>query len=147
MQGKQQKAGKTLAYGGNGYAVRNGAMTDQKNQGSWWFLRTPGSKNDRVMRVKADGSIDEAGIHVSSAGGTVRPALWIRNSPGRYASQQPNRITYNQYYTDETTGERKYSISIMETYDNSGRLTYSQDHVHQEFVQRTYDDYRRPCSG
>lgn len=45
--------------------------------GSWWWLRSPGSRSDRAADVRADGVVSTVGLSVDIDHG-VRPALWIR---------------------------------------------------------------------
>ena len=44
---------------------------------SWWWLRSPGDKQENAARVDYAGSIDYSSISVSDNVGCVRPALWI----------------------------------------------------------------------
>lgn len=44
---------------------------------SWWWLRSPGDKQENAARVDYAGSIDYSSLSVSGNVGCVRPALWI----------------------------------------------------------------------
>jgi hypothetical protein len=43
---------------------------------SWW-LRTPGMKSDRALKVSIDGRVSEVGQIVDNGDGGIRPAMWI----------------------------------------------------------------------
>ena len=43
----------------------------------WWWLRSPGNNDRTAAYVRYDGSVDGSGSLVYSAGGAVRPAMWI----------------------------------------------------------------------
>lgn len=44
---------------------------------SWWWLRSPGDKQENAAHVDYAGSIDYSSLSVSGNVGCVRPALWI----------------------------------------------------------------------
>lgn len=46
-------------------------------QGDWWWLRTPGSNLFSAVAVYDDGSLYEFGIHVHYEKGGVRPVIWV----------------------------------------------------------------------
>ena len=68
------------------YAVANGAYESDSGN-CWWWLRSPGSYQNRAARVRSGGSVDYYGTGVGSVtflgffvgngSGAVRPALWI----------------------------------------------------------------------
>ena len=49
---------------------------EQRSNGDWWWLRSPGSNLLSAMAVYADGSVYVPGIHIVSDRCGVRPALW-----------------------------------------------------------------------
>ena len=64
------------------YAEAQGAWTsDSYSAGGkalrWWWLRSPGSHQDRAAGVYGGGAVDESGIIVNYDNDAVRPALWI----------------------------------------------------------------------
>jgi len=58
------------------YAVANGAW-ESGGSNCWWWLRSPGRDQSRVVGVGSSGGVDEAGDDVNFAYIAVRPALWI----------------------------------------------------------------------
>jgi len=44
---------------------------------SWWWLRSPGYSSLDAAAVLDDGGVYMGGYRVGSAGGGVRPALWL----------------------------------------------------------------------
>lgn len=50
---------------------------EQRNLGSWWWIRTPGSSLLSTSIVYSDGSYYRGGVNVNSNTGGVRPAMWI----------------------------------------------------------------------
>lgn len=56
------------------YAVANGAW-DRGN--CWWWLRSPGYRQNSAAGVDGDGGVVELGHIVNRAFDAVRPALWI----------------------------------------------------------------------
>lgn len=72
--------------GATDYAIANGiGMTG--SGGSYWWLRSPGSVNDRAASVSYDGYVEESGERVNGTDYTfngyidvnygVRPAIWV----------------------------------------------------------------------
>ena len=66
------------------YAVAHGAYVDKTNGNAWWWLRTPGDRNNSqykgvdVCGVRADGRISGYGSRdVNRPSGSVRPVIWI----------------------------------------------------------------------
>ncbi len=64
------------------YAIEQGAYTsDIYTSGGkatcWWWLRSPGSSQDRASFVGSDGSVSYGGRLVDTSDDCVRPALWI----------------------------------------------------------------------
>lgn len=65
------------------YAKAQGAMTiDTYKTPSgaatcWWWLRSPGARQDIAATVYLGGSVDYSGSYVSNVHDCVRPALWI----------------------------------------------------------------------
>ncbi len=59
------------------YAQAQGAFVRASNNGSWWWLRTPGSSLDTAASIDSNGSSDTDGGDVASTKGTVRPVIWI----------------------------------------------------------------------
>ena len=63
------------------YAIRNGAPTSNDYQtadgeaAGWWWLRSPGSRQNYTAYVFANGSL--YGDGVNSHIGSVRPAIWL----------------------------------------------------------------------
>lgn len=58
------------------YAVRRGAQTGDETAGRWW-LRTPGTRENTVQVVRANGSLAENSYTVMSNDCGVRPAMWV----------------------------------------------------------------------
>ena len=58
------------------YAKKQGAFTGNNGNG-WWFLRTPGSSNNRVEYVNTGGIVDFKGTSVEKNNTCMRPAMWI----------------------------------------------------------------------
>lgn len=58
------------------YAVRRGAQTGDETAGRWW-LRTPGTRENTVQVVRANGSLAENSYTVMSNDCGVRPAIWV----------------------------------------------------------------------
>ncbi len=58
------------------YAVRRGAQTGDESAGRWW-LRTPGTRENTVQVVRANGSLAENSYTVMSNDCGVRPAMWV----------------------------------------------------------------------
>ena len=46
-------------------------------EGSWWWLRSPGSRSYSAAYVGSDGSVNYGGDFVDNTRGAVRPALWV----------------------------------------------------------------------
>lgn len=61
------------------YAVRRGAQTGDESAGRWW-LRTPGTRENTVQVVRANGSLAENSYTVMSNDCGVRPAMWVDES-------------------------------------------------------------------
>jgi len=65
----------------DGYEWRYGAderlVVNFNNDGSWWWLRSPGLFHYRAVFVVSDGIVDLDGNYVGNASGGVRPALWL----------------------------------------------------------------------
>lgn len=61
-------------------AKANGAWLGSDNGASWWWLRSPGSGNDRAAGVKSVGSVRYDGDSVTAADSAVRPAVVARIS-------------------------------------------------------------------
>ena len=61
------------------FALGEGIQHNKDNKCSWWWLRTNGSKNDRMVVVFSSGGIsaDNQTKHVTDTVGGVRPAIWI----------------------------------------------------------------------
>jgi hypothetical protein len=76
-------------YGKGGYALNDGKgyliydfYSDARvakigNSACWWWLRSPGDIGHDAAGVDVLGDLDIVGNIVSSAGGGVRPALWL----------------------------------------------------------------------
>jgi len=47
------------------------------NDGSWWWLRSPGNDQGSAANVHDDGNVNLHGNHVNTETGGVRPALWL----------------------------------------------------------------------
>lgn len=68
------------------YAKKNGAYTSSSNTtqdgeaSGWWWLRSPGSRQNYAASVYSVGSLDFR--RVSSAHASVRPALWVNLESG-----------------------------------------------------------------
>lgn len=58
-------------------AKNHGAWTGKYNF-TWWWLRTPGSANNRAARVRYEGKVGNSGNPVVYEDGAVRPAMWIK---------------------------------------------------------------------
>ena len=59
------------------YAEYMGVFPDAYFKGCYWWLRTPGSKNDRAVDIDCTGAVDSNGYGVSNSDNGVRPAIWI----------------------------------------------------------------------
>lgn len=59
------------------YSISRGAYVNPDTDGSWWWLRTPGSSSSDAASINSDGSIDCGDGTVNSAKGVVRPVMWI----------------------------------------------------------------------
>ena len=57
------------------YAVARGAI-NFSNDNCWWYLRTPGDSQNRVLQVYEGGEVYSVGNPVCDKD-SVRPALWI----------------------------------------------------------------------
>lgn len=60
------------------FAKADGAAISSNLGTSWWWLRTPGGKNDAASYIYDDGIISMIGIYVTREKGVVRPALWLK---------------------------------------------------------------------
>ena len=62
----------------DGWTVSNAHDKDReiRNNYSWWWLRSPGLRNDHAASVCGNGAIDVGGGDANNVGG-VRPALWL----------------------------------------------------------------------
>ena len=71
-RGKNGKGGYYLSNGHDGKrkATHNGSA-------HWWWLRSPGIIGRTAAYVSYVGGVSVTGNFVSSAGGGVRPALWL----------------------------------------------------------------------
>lgn len=107
------------------YAVRQGAYVNRQTGGSWWLLRTPGTVSGNVMSINSDGTIDRDGGRVTSAKGTVRPAIWVRvTAMGDNAV--PARIHYKSSSYEAGSEEPVFTESRLSTYNEAGILIYDQ---------------------
>ena len=59
------------------YTVSKGAYVGY-NDTCWWWLRSPGEKQDSAAVVQTGGYFDEDGENVDDSTITVRPAMWLR---------------------------------------------------------------------
>lgn len=59
------------------FAVANGAYVNSNNGNCWWWLRSPGYRQNRAAPVNYDGYVVEFGSYVYHDNSAVRPALWI----------------------------------------------------------------------
>ncbi len=64
------------------YAVKKGAYEDGNGltdgRGScWWWLRSPGLRQNLALHVNTDGGINSGGCSVRMSNRAVRPALWV----------------------------------------------------------------------
>lgn len=59
------------------YAKAQGAYTSTGNGNCWWWLRSPGIRQDDAAAVTYDGSVSYSGLYVNYVSDAVRPALWI----------------------------------------------------------------------
>lgn len=55
----------------------NGEHVDKKNDVSWWWLRSPGQRNEYAAYVGSNGAIVKGGSYIDNVRGTIRPALWV----------------------------------------------------------------------
>ena len=58
------------------YAVANGVWENDSGN-CWWWLRSPGDRQNRAAGVDYVGYVFEYGFSVRYALDAVRPALWI----------------------------------------------------------------------
>ena len=58
------------------YAKANGAYVDENGK-SWWWLRTPGSKNSSAAIVLSVGYVSNVGHVVLDPSDLVRPVFWL----------------------------------------------------------------------
>ena len=59
------------------YAVAGGAYVNSSNGNCWWWLRSPGDRQDNAAYVRSGGDVSEHGSNVFIDFSAVRPALWI----------------------------------------------------------------------
>ncbi len=60
------------------YARAKGVRVEiHPNRGCWWWLRTPGESQDKVICVYDNGAFDPDGCSVYESQCGVRPAMWI----------------------------------------------------------------------
>lgn len=74
FSGEQARKCTTTAYV---IAIAQSAYDTKIHDVAWWWLRSPGYKQENAARVDYAGSIDYSSISVSGNVGCVRPALWI----------------------------------------------------------------------
>lgn len=51
--------------------------TNPEGEQVWWWLRTPGYNSSIATDVHCDGTIYDYGFDITTACGTVRPAIWV----------------------------------------------------------------------
>ena len=59
------------------YVVAGGAYVNSSNGNCWWWLRSPGDRQDNAAYVRSGGDVSEHGSNVFIDFSAVRPALWI----------------------------------------------------------------------
>ena len=61
------------------YAIAQGAKTSYKDDAifCWWWLRSPGYRQDFASLVDYDGSVNVGGYYGDHNDVCVRPALWV----------------------------------------------------------------------
>ena len=66
------------------YAIQAGASTKTEDgkASCWWWLRSPGSRQDSAAGVRPAGSLDYSNAYFES--GCVRPAMWIELEAGTF---------------------------------------------------------------
>ena len=52
-----------------------------REEGCWWWLRSPGGNSDRAAYISFDGSDSYIGDYVDCEYYAVRPAMWIKLNP------------------------------------------------------------------
>lgn len=64
------------------YTVKHGAYTNIDTETGraccWWWLRTPGDRDNRVAGVRYGGSINYIGNEAISSNYCIRPCVWVR---------------------------------------------------------------------
>lgn len=121
-------------------SAQDRAQTDPKTGGSWWPLYNADSANTGIGRVKGDGSLEKKGVSTDETGCAIRPALWVRTAAASYAPQTPSRVTYQEYFSEDTLA-LKDPVSTTTTYDEEGRLTSMENHTTGMTVSMDYDEY------
>lgn len=59
------------------YAIKQGALRDNKNGNCWWWLRSSGIDDSDAANVNNNGEIDYDGLPVDCDMYSVRPAIWV----------------------------------------------------------------------
>lgn len=61
--------------------IRDGINYAERDNNTWWWLRTMGEDGKKTVVVNTQGQIDYEGRHLTVASGGIRPALWVRCVP------------------------------------------------------------------
>ena len=107
------------------YAVKRNAYVNGETGGSWWLLRTPGTEKGCVMSVNSDGVLDTQGGRVTSARGTVRPAVWVCKMAMQDNARPDRKHIRTDTYEGDST-EPVTSWSSLLTYNDENMLSFEQ---------------------
>lgn len=61
--------------------IRDGVNYTERDNNTWWWLRTMGEDGKKTAVVNTQGVIDYEGRHSTVASGGIRPAMWVRCVP------------------------------------------------------------------
>lgn len=74
---RKLQATQAAARDGVNVAVNDGYDYEQRRDNTWWWTRTKGSDDRRMVIVNPAGEIDWDGKRANVASGGIRPAMWI----------------------------------------------------------------------
>lgn len=57
--------------------IRDGVNNADRDNNTWWWLRTMGADGKKTAVVNTEGAIDYEGRHSTVATGGIRPAMWV----------------------------------------------------------------------
>ncbi len=96
------------------YAIQQGtyisstSTTEEGERAVWWWLRSPGSRQNNAAAVSPEGSLNSLAVHLDY--GIVRPALWVdlsavSGSPKDTAAETGNTSNTNSTEKVEASGK------------------------------------------